>query len=830
MNTQSYSLSYFNDIRKSRDGSLVTMEGSSVVRVNNTVRLGHLLQLMPLTIADKDENGTITFTPADYLVYQEAGAYMALRHFNDRNSAVVPGLAERLASCDFYFTMHLADTRQDVLFGSRIFYQAVYGTLTEPFPTGVVGAYSSAESKPLAVLSGATQIPQISPSSTSSDLDRKADAPLFARTVPTNTGDSNAVVLYFQSLGVTNFAVVFINDSFGDAYHSSLVAAASKFRMTVLSLPFRDDDEDSMRSAVQKIQASKYKYVYAIVTELSWKFLLAEGYRLGNAGNSEHVWMFGEGLEFIQLSIDLRKEPEIAAAMQGMGVVQIKVPVNKNLASTLEEFRMDPNIHADFIANQHDPTIFDFYNLSAAEVTKGPYEHTNYDAVIALGIAACEAQNEFFTGQELYDQVKKTSFEGASGSVSFDPQTGTRRSENVIYVVNNLVKNEKRSTAETIEFDVIPAIEVVNGKLTILEPFVYADYGLIAPPSLPAYNMNMNLIPRGLQVFGWVLAALVIFFSSWCMYWTIKKRKNPIIRAAQPIFLCQLCVGTFIMACTVIPLSLQEPVNGLDASCIAIPWVFSTGFVTAFSSLLAKQWRINRIFQISGKMRRTDIKAKDVFWIVGLPFFINYAVLLTWTIVAPLQWTRVLVDNFDSFGRRVESYGTCWATGSSPQFAFALTLFLINMLMVIFANYQSYLARHVPSDFNESVYVALSMASILEAMLLGLPITFLTLDSPSASFVVTSVVITIVCFAVLVPLFVPKYWKRSTRIDKDQLNQYWNNHKSRRNSQEGSHARSSVAAIRASILNRESQQQLQKVVTIDERASRCRSLQESSDS
>jgi hypothetical protein len=42
-----------------------------------------------------------------------------------------------------------------------------------------------------------------------------------------------------------------------------------------------------------------------------------------------------------------------------------------------------------------------------------------------LGIAACEAKQNFFTGPELYQTLVETEFEGVSGLVRFSNNTGT---------------------------------------------------------------------------------------------------------------------------------------------------------------------------------------------------------------------------------------------------------------------------------------------------------------------------------------------------------------------------------------------------------------------
>lgn len=209
-----------------------------------------------------------------------------------------------------------------------------------------------------------------------------------------------------------------------------------------------------------------------------------------------------------------------------------------------------------------------------------------------------------------------------------------------------------------------------------------------------------------------------------------------------------------------------------------------------------------------------------------LPFVIlfvaNFGVLLSWTLVAPLRWTRVEVANFDQFGRSVESYGTCFSpSGSSSRQvssrnAFLVALAVFNFVAVVLANYQCYLSRHSPSDFNESYYIGLSMLSILEGYLLGIPILVLTIGKPTAQYVVSSILIFLLCMAIAVPTFVGKLFakQRSPELRIHEWKRAWRNYdestSTRRfghNSSGGSSSRggsagdsaqlSSVAAIRA---------------------------------
>lgn len=159
-----------------------------------------------------------------------------------------------------------------------------------------------------------------------------------------------------------------------------------------------------------------------------------------------------------------------------------------------------------------------------------------------------------------------------------------------------------------------------------------------------------------------------------------------------------------------------------------------------------------------------QIKVKDVLIPFVVLMTLNITILTVWTVVQPLTWTRVETSNTDRFGRSTESYGTCYVFEYASQIVFLVLLVAVNLIALLIATYQAYKARSLPlSNFNESQYIAISLASLLEAFLLAVPLFFVVLDDPSARFIVESLLVTIICLAILLPLFVPKYVKRNQR-------------------------------------------------------------------
>mmetsp|Transcript_30066 Transcript_30066/g.69357 ORF Transcript_30066/g.69357 Transcript_30066/m.69357 type:complete len:245 (-) Transcript_30066:670-1404(-) len=219
---------------------------------------------------------------------------------------------------------------------------------------------------------------------------------------------------------------------------------------------------------------------------------------------------------------------------------------------------------------------------------------------MALGLAACEAEDEFPSGPTIFDTLLDVEFNGASGFVSFDNQTGTRSVVGVQYIVHNILPNEPDEEGYVNFRGVSSAVVdfLADPPVRIITPFVYPDGTTNSPDVLPPLkNVNMHLITPGVLWAGRVLCGVLILSSLSWIVWTWKSRNRVSVRFAQPTFLFLLCIGSLSMACTIIPMSLQEPTPKptLDFACKIIPWLLSMGFTVAFSALFSKLWRINNV-------------------------------------------------------------------------------------------------------------------------------------------------------------------------------------------------------------------------------------------
>jgi ABC-type branched-subunit amino acid transport system substrate-binding protein len=775
-----------------------------------TVRQGKLLSL-----ASTEWEGEVYLSD----IYISAAQFLAVKHLQEKSGAVLPGLPALLDACDFEMSFQQLETSYSQAEAVRALVEATIkpeidgGTSTIfhdgmtlgshvnntsfrqrqlyhieetedvkdwQHPFAVLGAMYSSQTIPLSIVgSAAYELPLVSGTSTSTALD---GSPLFARTIPTNAGDAYAAILYYKNLGVTHLACFFLQDAYGQAYHADLKRNANTAGITLVSFPYLHEEDDE-RSALEQLKASQIKHVFAIVYK--WETTLAVAYDVGVIGNPEYSWILAETVEITADDFALNRttteddfmnkayddeqgmpiEIKWAHALNGIGQLTAHIDEHPRFMAALKAFASDNStLRLEFIGTYHHSELWQDLEWTMPEWSV--WQAFNYDAALAFGIAACQTPG-LFTGSELYETLLNVSFEGVTGNVSFDGITGTRTAGSVSYRIDNVILDLEQSNDEYIRFESKLAVLISNGQVQQVNEFVYYDNTTNPPPALPPLqDYDYNLMPVGVQAFGWFLGGVVMMMSVGWMVWIYLHRTSLIVKASQPVFLAQLCAGTFVMASAIIPMGLQgtNATKGLDVACMIIPWLVFIGFVIALSALLAKSWRLNKLMRAGMQMRRIQVNVVDVMWPFAVLMTTNVALLFAWTLVAPLTYARIQdSDNVDRFGRSAESYGTCISQSDNDVnvLAFQIPLLLVNFAALVIATYQSYRGRNLPTEFSESSQLAMSMASLLESLLLGAPILFVVKDDPTASFAVSSSLLSIACLCILLPVFVPKFQNRN---------------------------------------------------------------------
>ena len=228
--------------------------------------------------------------------------------------------------------------------------------------------------------------------------------------------------------------------------------------------------------------------------------------------------------------------------------------------------------------------------------------------------------------------------------------------------------------------------------------------------------VNLNLIDPATRIAGLVLMSLLIAIASGCLLFVLMYYTSPVLRAMQPLFLVMLCVGYLMLALAIIPQGMDDQTTeNVDAACGATFWMSSIGVTLLLSALLAKLWRINKIFHAQNFQRKV-IPLKDVLWpVIGL-MCIALVIATVQTIVDPYVWRREPID-----GNPYNTYGFC-SYKKLSGFILDIIQELFVFVILIFLCVQSYRARDIQPQFSDARGVALALFSWLQATIVGVPI------------------------------------------------------------------------------------------------------------
>lgn len=515
---------------------------SAVIYVNETNtkrRQIHLLSLMPLTNF-KTGNGVDSIQ--NTVVGYETAAYFAVKDFNERSPRILPHLPKLLEGCDLQMSMEMRNTDNSARTAINHLQDAMKNRFTRPtarnvtnrFPVAFLGERISSTSMKLATLGAVYEIPQISGTATSINLDDKARFPYFSRAIPSNEGDAEAIVEYLYSLNVPYFGVLYVNDGYGLAYRSGVQRQAKKRGLQLFSTGYIPSDEKTIAAAVNSLQKSDVKWIVCVPSISTWRVVVEEASAINIMGTSEHQWFFTDAFplrETLQES-----ETHLAKALDGVGVVRLDIQPNEAFDRSMHTFWNDTRQQQEYTAWHSEPSILQDYGFPPNNIINF-YHYTKYDGIIALGLAACQIKNDFFRGPEMLQSLRETDFLGTSGYVTFHPHTGTRDNDGLSFTIRNL-RLVDDPTLIISEAEIAVRVNLgTSDPITSVRPFFYAGNTTQAPLVLPEFEDDLNLIPAPLRIVGLFLAAVAMLSSIGWLLWTIKHRKHQVVRIAQPVFL-----------------------------------------------------------------------------------------------------------------------------------------------------------------------------------------------------------------------------------------------------------------------------------------------------
>ncbi|CAB9527432.1 Ephrin type-B receptor 3 (Fragment) [Seminavis robusta] len=500
----------------------------------------HISSIMPLNFAP--------FRPWRTTHEDVAVIAMAVAHLNSGDGSIVPEVEGLNDRCNVRFTAEMTDS---MFQGGQVVNQVVDQVNREPssekpIPCAFLGAYSSAVSVPMSIVTGLFGYPQVSGFSTSPELDDSSQYPMFARSIPGDDGNAVPVIIYLTTvLKLEHVAVVNVNDAYGNAYVEGLRKARDEYApdLTIQQIPLdgAEDKEVAAKAAVQSLKVLEYRYIFMLAYSTDmFDAVILEAYNEGMAGTGKHNWMFADSFSGSTARRTFEPGSPLSLAYQGTGYFQVTAGI-RGRTIQYDKFRskaaaLNNPDDMDYVASllpgfgPEKPFVDDPTFLNPIAGASGPFM---YDATIAVGLAACKASESHglnFTGRQHFDSLLGTQYLGATGRVDFDPVTGTRDPSTATYRLVNLIqtpKVDRESGVEAIGFNDSLSSVFQDGNWTEIQPYVFNDNTTNVQPDLPpppviAESGNDNLaLAIAIPVTVALILAVIVF-----LFYENKRKKS----------------------------------------------------------------------------------------------------------------------------------------------------------------------------------------------------------------------------------------------------------------------------------------------------------------
>mmetsp|Transcript_2489 Transcript_2489/g.5714 ORF Transcript_2489/g.5714 Transcript_2489/m.5714 type:complete len:923 (+) Transcript_2489:466-3234(+) len=628
----------------------------------------------------------------------------------------------------------------------------------------IVGPALSAVAVPLSTLAGVRGVPIISYSATSRDL---SPDNLFARVLPSDAETTQVLCQLFSDVDIQNVALIFVDDDYGTAYRDSLIKACDDIGIEVYATSFQQDSESSVTFAMDFVTSRKLN----IVVTVSFSQSLPTIFK--HAG-PDHVFIGSDAVTLEGLDEFIQMDPENNAKFVENHVLRVQA-TGANHGSLFEDFS------ARWLTLANDENTLQYLNdymdtVNVSHVDAAFFNNTVENMSLYIPFAydaswsVCDTLRNYSDvladidtktqrGAALWDAIVSNDFEGVSGYIHIDPETGTRDVASSNFVIERFRSDPVTAYATAMYSE---------GNWTIDN-----DTFLSLPPDVTVNTQNNYIHPTA-KIILVVLAVLLICWTIFLIGFTWVKRRTRIMSRAQPTILMLFLVGVVLSSCSLFFIGVEDLETDLgqefqNFSCMALYWSWSVGTVLTFGALTAKLYRIYRIFH-NRALKRIRITNMHLYGaIVGI-VALDVVILTIWSSVSPLQWERT-IEATDIFGNAIITYGSCTSEQENVFLALLLSYtFLLFLTGAVF----SFMVRNTPSEFQESTHIVISLVSQVQLYCLGFLILFIfPHDNSDARFIVMSIVIFFNNLLITLVIYVPKFLALHNNTDRaNSINTY----------------------------------------------------------
>jgi hypothetical protein len=594
--------------------------------------------------------------------------------------------------------------------------------LTVPLPNygvvGVLGPVTSSLSIAVQNVISRYNIPQIAPGATNPSLSFKSQYPTFMRTCPPDDVQAAVQIALSKIWEWTDIGIIFSSDAYGVGLQAVVAARATEANINIIYQVSIDSATKSYDSELAAMRDAGVRVLFLILAQpknviesmvnIGWKppaiigtdtiaqpnyHEVAKAWNIPDSFLEGWVTLLpsgGNGPYFDNYMEELRANPP---AENGQGVIDLVGSGYFLVASSIDAL----NVYAD--------------------------------AILRLVEAGEDTRNGTSMLNALYS-TKKTLL---TGLVQFNEKGDRIGSYDILNVRNGLPHLTAR-------------YDFTSNQLQILDNIIWSDGTTQVPLSALPRRPTWLKWSSGAAITLAILASLgivICFLLAGMLYW---QRKSKIVTTATWPFLMLILAGAALGYGSMFTW-IGRPAPYI---CGLRIWLPPMAFVLIMAPLLAKTWRLHKIFTLR------DLKVAPIpLWrlslVAGCLVLVQLIICIAWIALGTVQ-TEFVNDKND----RAVAFVICKLSRAN-QIASYVTYGYLGFIMVV-GTYLAFRVRKLPKDFNESRWIGFSIYNTLLFSGIILILGYTLNNFPVTVLILICVCTLAICTGVIGFMMLPKAW------------------------------------------------------------------------
>ncbi|KAI8145338.1 periplasmic binding protein-like I [Fennellomyces sp. T-0311] len=668
-----------------------------------------------------------------------------------------------------YITLVERDSYPKEVDGQAAITQAVFSTISliQEGVIAVIGDISSSWTSLSALMTTTLQIPQCSFTAVATSLSDKTQYGYFFRTVPTKLLYADAAMSFIVSQGWPTFGILYTDDDIGQQLSESLIMK-SKFKgiqVKAYQKFYDNGPESDIRASIDMLMNSGIQIVFVAAEGDAQLAVFSIAGHMGYVNNNT-VWMgmgritdelfeavnqFNTVLdERVHVSKPIVQKNNTTAITYAAQTTSNLQPISFNDTFSGGVFLFDATLdlsgyppYDQFVDkwSHLDPNIYPYAGRPNISSNEGlayscmmVMAH-GFNQVLNNSTEVPQALKKLSDGQlgsYLTPNTFNTSFVGPAGPMLFDQNGDSMASNFKIFNVQH--GNE------------VQIGTVLAGDLTLTSQPFYHDGTSVPPSGIPTRTLLNPGYGSPVSVVIAAIAGLGTLFALFTMAIVILFRKREVFKASSPLF-CVLELLGFIFCYTSM---FFYNAYRTKVDCIMIPVTFHIGLALVLANLIAKNYRIYRIFN-NVFVTKTVVTDVQLLKFSGGILVVVVTLLIGWLCTCQVVPINVPVS-------RTAYYVRCSFQGPSSSI-FTTLLTVVPAAQLAFATFLSIKTRSVGknySKYSEYKQIGISVYNIFFSSLIGFVIFSIpTTDYYTRHYLTMTTIVWAITFSMLV-LFLPK--------------------------------------------------------------------------